>query len=294
MLVHMADSELRSGRVVVLGSAGFIGRSLLSHLGACRVETLGLSSREIDLCQPSAGARLAELLREDDRVVVAAGIPPGKPERAELVERNARLAGTLHAALVERRPAHVVYVSSDAVYRDGLNPVSETSCADPTSLHGIMHRAREVMLQTAVGAERPLAILRPSLLYGPHDPHNGYGPNRFRRQAAAGETIRLFGNGEERRDHVFIDDVGEILHRVLAHRSRGILNIATGRSTSFHELAEKVRALAPNPPALEATPRQNPIVHRYFDVTSTLKAFPDFQYTRLETGLEKSWEAEQD
>jgi nucleoside-diphosphate-sugar epimerase len=37
------------------------------------------------------------------------------------------------------------------------------------------------------------------------DPHNGYGPNRFRRLAAGGEEIVLFGEGEERRDHVQVE-----------------------------------------------------------------------------------------
>ena len=51
-------------------------------------------------------------------------------------------------------------------------------------------------------ARRDLAILRPTLIYGAGDPHNGYGPNRFRRLAATGKPIILFGEGEERRDHV--------------------------------------------------------------------------------------------
>ncbi len=71
-------------------------------------------------------------------------------------------------------------------------------------------------------------MLRPTLIYGAADPHNGYGPNRFCRLAAAGEEIVLFGEGEERRDHVAVEDVAEIAFRVLMRRSRGVLNLATG------------------------------------------------------------------
>src|SRR5258708_20458707 len=73
-------------------------------------------------------------------------------------------------------------------------------------MHGIMHLARELMLNATVKA--PLAVVRSTLIYGEGDPHNGYGPNRFRRLAAAGQEIVLFGEGEERRDHVLIDDAG--------------------------------------------------------------------------------------
>ena len=47
----------------------------------------------------------------------------------------------------------------------------------PTSMHGMMHLAREIAFRRR--AKAPLAILRPSLIYGAGDPHNGYGPTAF-------------------------------------------------------------------------------------------------------------------
>src|SRR6202035_3325660 len=108
----------------------------------------------------------------------------------------------------------------------------------PVSMHGTMHLARELMLKATI--KPPLGIVRSTLIYGAGDPHNGYGPNRFRRLAAKGEEIVLFGEGEECRDHVFIDDVAEIVARILYLRSRGTLNVATGTVHSFRVIAEKV------------------------------------------------------
>ena len=54
----------------------------------------------------------------------------------------------------------------------------------------------------------------------------------------------LFGEGEERRDHVYIDDVAEIIARALKHRSVGALNIATGEVHSFRDLAEQAVAIS--------------------------------------------------
>lgn len=88
-----------------------------------------------------------------------------------------------------------------------------------------------VMLANLVGGS--LCTLRPTLIYGIEDPHNGYGPNKFWRSAAAGEDIVLFGNGEERRDHVWVEDVAEVVVRVLLHQSIGCLNVATGKVHSF-------------------------------------------------------------
>ena len=68
-----------------------------------------------------------------------------------------------------------------AVYADDAHPVTECSTIAPSTLHGLMHVARELMFQSDFHG--PLAILRPTLIYGAADPHNGYGPNRFRRLA---------------------------------------------------------------------------------------------------------------
>jgi nucleoside-diphosphate-sugar epimerase len=143
-----------------------------------------------------------------------------------------------------------------------------------------MHLARELSFRSEIKA--PLAMLRPSLLYGAADPHNGYGPNRFRRLANEGKEIVLFGEGEERRDHVYIDDVAELAARVLYRRSTGVLNIATGTVHSFREIAEKLSS------KVKGSPRNGPMPHngyRPFDVAAVRAAFPDFRFTPLEEGL---------
>ena len=164
--------------------------------------------------------------------------------------------------------------------------MTERSPAAPDTLHGAMHLAREVMFRDAVKA--PLATLRPSLLYGARDPHNGYGPNRFRRLANRGEPIVLFGEGEERRDHVLIDDVAELACRVIRRGSAGTLNVATGTVTSFRAIAEMVVALAGRRVPIQGSPRTGPMPHngyRAYDIADCSAAFPDFVHTPLAVGL---------
>jgi nucleoside-diphosphate-sugar epimerase len=153
-----------------------------------------------------------------------------------------------------------------------------------------MHHAREIVLRAAA-AGAPFAILRPTLIYGSDDPHNGYGPNQFRRLAARGEAITLFGEGEEQRDHVWIDDVAEIVYHVLSHCSVGILNIATGNVVTFREIAEIIAGLFTPKVPISSRPRTGPMPHkgyRSFDISATRAAFPNFAYTPLIEGLERS------
>jgi nucleoside-diphosphate-sugar epimerase len=281
VLEHSSPIRKAPSRVVVIGAGGFVGSAICTRLAADKVPVLALTRNELDLLKPEAAATLQRLLRADDSVVFVSALAPTR-NNAMLID-NLRMAEAACAALAAQPVGHLVYVSSDAVYSDEVNPVTERSWQQPSSLHGVMHLAREVMLRAAL--KLPLAILRPTLIYGAKDPHNGYGPNRFRRLAAKGEAITLFGEGEEKRDHILVDDVAALTSAVLHHRSNGFLNIATGRSASFREVAEMVVALSPRSVEIRGTPRQNPITHRHFDITDGLKAFPEFHYVALREGL---------
>ena len=64
-----------------------------------------------------------------------------------------------------------------------------------------------------------------------------------------------------------------------------MLNVSTETATSFRRVAEMLVSQVDTPMAKKGTPRQNPITHRHFDITSCIKAFPDFHYTPLSDGL---------
>jgi len=287
MLEHLLPVSQPPSRVVIVGSAGFVGGAIVERLARENVPCLPLGRAALDLLAPDAAARFRALLVPGDAVVTAAAIAPCK-DIAMLVD-NMRMVGALVGGLADAPISHVVNISSDAVYADEPLPLTETSPAAPTSLHGVMHLARELALRS--GLNVPIAMLRPTLIYGAADPHNGYGPNRFRRLAAAGQEIVLFGQGEERRDHVAVEDVAEIAVRVLLRRSRGVLNVATGDVHSFHAVAEMAVALAPRPVPIRGAPRNGPMPHngyRPFDSSASRAAFPDFRYTRLQEGLRRA------
>lgn len=287
MITHLNLAPQAPNRVVVIGAGGFVGGALIKRLVQAQIPTLALSRTEIDLLAVGAATTLADLLRPTDAVVTVAAIAPVR--NAHMLADNMRIVSTITEALGKVKVAHLVNISSDAVYADGPLPLTEQSPMAPTSLHGAMHLARELALGAEAGA--PLANLRPTLIYGASDPHNGYGPNRFRRLAKQGSNIVLFGEGEERRDHVYIDDVAELITLVLQHKSVGALNVATGHVHSFMEIAKAVVALSGSATAVSCSPRVGPMPHqgyRPFDATVCQKSFPKFRYTPLREGLRKA------
>jgi len=289
MLTHLNPSPLPPSRVVVLGARGFVAAATISRLQRTGIPVVGFASSSLDLTDPASTDALVEQLDERDAVVFVAGLTPDRGKDIETFMRNLRMGQHVCAALARRPVAHVIHVGSDAVYADSANPVRETSCAQPgAGFHGTMHAARERMLiETLRPTGTPLALLRPTLIFGPGDTHNGYGPNRFVRTAKADRVIALFGGGEEKRDHVFIDDVAALIEAVLLHRSSGVLNIASGTATSFRDVAEAVRGLVGQDVDIRTSARANPVTHRHFDVSALLSAFPAFRVTSLRDGLER-------
>jgi len=284
MLTHHNSKPIHPERVIILGAHGFVGKATAENLAHDKIDSVLVGRQEIDLLSDGAAAELEQIFRPTDALLVIAAKAPVK-NSAMLLE-NIQMMNIICQALPKSPVNHVVYVSSDAVYGDLPVPLTESNPTAPSSLHGAMHLSRELMLSSVV--DGPLAILRPTLIYGAADPHNGYGPNSFRRLVEKSENIVLFGKGEEQRDHVFIGDVAELIKRTLNYRSDGILNIATGDARSFKQIAEIINNAAQNPVDIIETLRKGPMPHnglRPFDATSTLTAFSDFRYKKIEQGL---------
>lgn len=289
MLKHHWSSPNLPKRAVVLGASGFVGKELIRHLAAQGVETLPLSSAQVDLSEPSSVDALKQTVREDDALVFVSALTPDRGRDVRTFMRNVAMGAHVSAFFEQARCAHVVYISSDAVYPDSASLVNEATQPSPDGFHGLMHLAREKMLaHTAQKSGVPYLILRSSLLYGVGDTHNSYGPNRFMRAAKKDGKISLFGNGEEKRDHIYIRDVSQLIGICLSRRSEGMLNVATGKSVSFFDVAQRIVELAGGV-VIENLPRGGPVTHRHFDTAESIKSFPTFQYTPLPAGLAEAW-----
>ena len=287
MLTLHLFSPTQSGRIVVLGAGGFVGRATIDRLRAAGAGPIPLTRNEVDLLEAGAAAKLASQLTADSTLIFVSARAPVK--NTGMLLDNLRMGEAVIEAIKAQPIAHLVYVSSDAVYADMTVPITEASPICPSSLHGLMHFSRETMLKSEL-PNLAQAIVRPTLIYGPGDPHNGYGPNRFMRAAQQHQDIVLFGQGEERRDHIFIDDVGEIVARCARHRATGSINAVSGVVTSFRSIAESAAAKFEPRVAVVGTPRPGPMPHggyRAFDPALLQRTFADLRPVTVADGLER-------
>jgi nucleoside-diphosphate-sugar epimerase len=272
-------------RVVLLGASGFIGRAVQGELGRSGVEVVAHSSQTLDLTRPEAAEALAGQLRPGTALVFASALTPDRGQTLDTFAANVAMAATVARAL-ERQPAPCVYVSSDAVYGFDVNPVTEATPVVPGGYYGLAKYAGEKLLEYVAEAKGlPLLSLRVAGVFGPGDSHASYGPNSFARSLARDRTVRIFGQGEEERDHIYVNDVARLMVALMRAGASGVFNVATGRSRPFGQVVETIRKLVPYEVVVTNAARKGAITHRSYDIARLDGAVPGFLFTPFEDGL---------
>jgi nucleoside-diphosphate-sugar epimerase len=272
-------------RVVILGASGFLGRAVQGELARAGVEVEAHSSKTLDLTRPEAAEVLAGQLDPGTALFFASALTPDRGQTLDTYAANVAMVATVARAL-ERQPTPCVYISSDAVYGFDVNPVTEETAVAPGSYYGLAKYTGEKLLEYAAAVKGlRLLSLRVAGVFGPGDPHGSYGPNGFARSLARDRSIRIFGQGEEERDHICVDDVARLAVALMQAGASGVFNIATGYSQPFAQVVETIRKLVPYEVVVTNAPRKGAITHRSYDITRLEQAVPGFPFTPLEDGL---------
>jgi UDP-glucose 4-epimerase len=258
--------EFSDRAVLVIGGLGFIGRRLVDTLAERGAKLTILTPsrerhRDAAIALEARGVRVVEGDVRDRRAVGAvvggqsvvfnlagqSGAVRSIEEPWTDFEVNAGGMLTLVEALRhENRSARVVFASSRLEYgRVGPEPVAETHAVDPLCPHAIHKLMAEEYLRLydrLYGISH--AVARITNPYGPGQPRarTDYGVvNRLIHLALADETLPIYGDGRQRRDYIYIDDVVEAL-AAMASRSKtsGIYNVGTGTGTPIADMAAAI------------------------------------------------------
>jgi UDP-glucose 4-epimerase len=247
-------------RALVTGGAGFIGSHLVDALLA-RGDEVTVVDHLAERNQPNlAGAAAAHLVRGDVREVeaMAATFASARPEvvfhlAAQIDVRRSvadpaidafvNIGGTASVLEAARRSGarRVVLASTAGVYGEPpALPTSERSPLAPLSPYGAGKAAAESYLELFSRLHGLSTLsLRMSNVYGPRQsPKSEAGVIAiFCGAAARGASARMFGDGRQTRDFIYVGDVVDAFLAAGDAAVEGALNVATGRETSLLELA---------------------------------------------------------
>ena len=199
----------------------------------------------------------------------------------------------LEAAL--EHDTRIVFSSTGgAIYGECERPATEDAPRRPLAPYGTSKLAGEEYLATYNRLyETRHVTLRYGNVYGPRqDPHGEAGVVAiFSSRLLSGEQPRIFGDGSQTRDYVY---VGDVVRATLAaaELDGGVFNVGTGRETSVVELYELCRRVAgkEDVEAVFAPPRPGELQRSVLDISRAVDELGWRPEHSLEDGLRETWE----
>ncbi|MGH2893481.1 MAG: NAD-dependent epimerase/dehydratase family protein, partial [Solirubrobacteraceae bacterium] len=137
-----------------------------------------------------------------------------------------------------------VFFSSSMVYGNFLTEsVSEDHPLEPIGIYGALKLGGEkLVIAYNQVFDMPYTIIRPSALYGPRCVSRRVS-QAFIESAIVGDTLRVDGEGDERIDFTYIDDVVNGVIRTIEHKGarNEIFNMTAGKARSLRDLVTLVQ-----------------------------------------------------
>jgi UDP-glucose 4-epimerase len=261
-------------RMLVTGGAGFIGSTLVDRLLA--------EGHEVDVVDDLSSGTLANLA--DARATAAHALTIHQldvraPETVDLVARRRpevvfHLAAQADVRVSVERPAfdaevnivgglhvlegarlagaqRVVFAASGGtLYGDpdpAELPLREATPHRPLSPYGVSKKAFiEYLVAYRALHALEFCALALANVYGPRqNPHGEAGVVAiFAKRLLEGSPVTVFGDGEQTRDFVYVDDVVDAFVRAATRGGGLVCNVGTGRETSVNELYRSMAAEA--------------------------------------------------
>lgn len=296
--------------LLITGGAGFIG----SHLAE---EALAAGDRVVVLDSLVTGRRenvptgavfhrrdlrdpgLTELLRAEGVTVVSHHAAQANVRSSvddPLTDAEANVLGSIKLIAACRRAGvrRILFASSGGtVYGEQHEfPGDETHPTLPLSPYGCSKLAVEQYL----GAYQRLGDLEPVILryaniYGPRqDPKGEAGIVAILAQHfLAGRRPKIFGDGTQTRDYVYVGDIARLQRAILERWQAGVFNVGTARETSLNDIYRAVAARLgreTEPEHFPANPAE--LQRNSLDPSRLLAAFGPLDWTPLDSGLDQT------
>jgi len=302
---------MKPTKVLVTGGAGFIGSHIaerclrqgwetvvVDRLSTGSLDNIPIGARfyQSDIRSPEMEAILAKE-RPDVIVHQAAQTDVQTSLDKPLEDAELNVMATLQLLNWARKygTKKIVYASSAAVYgKPEAVPIDESHPKQPLSCYGISKYVPELYLRAyAALYGLTYGILRYANVYGPRQACDGEGGvvAIFVDRMLRGEKLVIYGDGEQTRDFIFVEDVADANIAAIQSVGNLLVNVGTNQPTSVNALVAALEDCCDKKISVERRPaREGDIVHSCLDNRKAIQTLNWTPRIRLEEGLWKTYE----
>ena len=248
--------------ILVTGGAGFIGSNIVDGLINKGYQTFvvdNLITGKQNFIHPEAEFYHLDIVNHDldslfqeikpDVVIhLAAQIDVQKSINNPVLDSEINILGTIKILeLCKKYNSKLVYSSSAAVYGNPIYlPVDEKHPINPLSNYGVSKYTPEMYIKLYSELYNlDFTILRYANVYGIRQVANGEGGvvSIFIRKILNNTSPIIYGDGEQTRDFIYVEDIVSANISALTKGSRGIFNISGNKQTTINELVNEINSL---------------------------------------------------
>jgi UDP-glucose 4-epimerase len=307
------EKIMKNKHLVITGGAGFIGSNLARELAKDNEVTViddlstGLLKNIKDLIKTKKinfikgnitnEKLLQKTFRDVDYVFHQAAIASVPKSIEDPIKSNdVNINGTLNVLVAARdnNIKKVVFASSCSIYGDSpALPKTEFMIPCPISPYSVNKLVGEYYCNVFTKVYNlKTAALRYFNVYGPRqDPGGDYAAvvPRFINMVLKNKVPIIYGDGEQTRDFIYVDDI--VNANIIAAESKetGIFNIAAGKPVSINELTQYITQITGKKiQAVYKKPRQGDIIHSSADISKAKQKLGYEPKFALKKGLEET------
>lgn len=282
--------------IVVTGGAGFIGSGVIRHLNDTKnssniivVDELGKSEKWKNLVGKSINDvivrdKFFDWLKGREQEIAAfihlgACTSTVETNASYLLENNYRYTRHLAEYAIHNN-IRFIYASSAATYGDGFKGFDDDHTSletlHPLNMYGLSKHMVDLWLKNE-GLLDKVVGLKYFNVFGPNEWHKGRMASTLLHMLPVAQkegSVKLFassdpefGDGEQKRDFIYVKDVARMTCAFLDNTATGIFNVGRGAATTWNELARALFKALKKQTKIEYIPMPADLVKKYQNYT---------------------------
>lgn len=295
--------------VLLIGGNGFIGSHIVDKLIAegHKVRVFDFQCEKYRTPVPDVDYRLFSLDNSNELASAMEGIDgvfhlaslafPGSSDFDLIKEMESNLFSTINILnlAVKLGVKKVVYFSSGGAVYGSTNgkSLSEKAVLNPISSYGIIKATSEMYISLyQKNYDIDALIIRPSNPFGPRQNYTkGQGVIPiFLNNIKNNIPLSIFGDGEGKKDYIYITDLVNSVYDLFIGNSKGVFNIGSGKENSINSIIKEIKSIIKKDFTFDHTDRKIHDVNNLSLDISKLKSQIEIEnFVSFREGIKKTW-----